>query len=228
LEKRYSTSKKIILLALIFWVIGCLLWINYASSQSLLNAALAKAKELFEKRQALREFIMGFGGLAPVVFILLQAGQVILSPIPGEATGFIGGFIFGLPSFFYSTIGLSLGSIGAFFIARYFRRFVRPWIEQSEYYRRFEALLEHQGLFITFLLFVFPGFPKDFLCYFLGLSSMPWEVFFIICTVGRMPGTLMLTLQGAELFEGRFDRLAIVFFLTIIFLIPMYLKRESI
>ena len=188
----------------------------------------ARLLDLFEKRQALRDFITSFGPYAPLVFILIQASQVILSPIPGEATGFIGGFIFGLPAFFYSTVGLSIGSIVAFLIARRFRPYVRPWVEKNSYYMKFERLLGHQGIFVTFLLFVFPGFPKDFLCYFLGLSTMPWEVFLLVCTLGRMPGTLMLTFQGADLFEARFMRFAIVTGLTILVLIPMYLKREAL
>jgi len=189
---------------------------------------ISKTSSLFEEREKLRVFIRGFGRFAPVVFILLQASQVVLSPVPGEVTGFIGGFIFGLPAFFYSSIGLSLGSLGAFMISRAFRGLVRPWVETSRYYTRFEALLEHQGLFVTFLLFVFPGFPKDFLCYFLGLSRMPWEIFLFLCTVGRMPGTLMLTIQGADLFEGRFMRFGCVLGVTVLILVPMYLLRERI
>lgn len=197
-------------------------------NETMLQNIQAGLLDLFEKRQALRDFITGFGPYAPLVFILIQASQVVLSPIPGEATGFIGGFIFGLPAFFYSTIGLSIGSIAAFFIARRFRPYVRPWVEKSSYYMKFERLLGHQGIFITFLLFVFPGFPKDFLCYFLGLSTMPWEAFLLVCTLGRMPGTLMLTFQGADLFEARFLRFAIVMGLTIMVLIPMYFKREAL
>ena len=35
------------------------------------------------------------GNLGPVIFILLQALQVIVAPIPGEVTGVLGGFLFG-------------------------------------------------------------------------------------------------------------------------------------
>ena len=42
-------------------------------------------------KQTLREW----GILAPVIFIALQALQVIIAPIPGEVTGILGGFLFG-------------------------------------------------------------------------------------------------------------------------------------
>ena len=39
----------------------------------------------------LRGRLESLGPLAPVGFILIQALQVVVAPIPGEATGFLGG-----------------------------------------------------------------------------------------------------------------------------------------
>src|ERR1700704_5025270 len=88
-----------------------LVWTNAPSYQFLVRLYVDK---LFLKR-TLREW----GVLAPVIFILLQALQVIISPIPGEATGILGGYLFGQwLGLFYSTIGLTLGSVVAFWIGR--------------------------------------------------------------------------------------------------------------
>jgi len=43
----------------------------------------------------LRQTLSEWGIWAPVIFILLQALQVIVAPIPGEVTGVLGGFLFG-------------------------------------------------------------------------------------------------------------------------------------
>ena len=182
----------------------------------------------FEKREALRDILLSMGALAPAGFILLQGLQVVLSPIPGEATGFIGGFLFGMPSFFYSTFGLTIGSLAAFGVSRKLRQFIKPVLERSPNYAKLEYLVEHQGLFITFLLFVLPGFPKDFLCYLLGLSRMPWQAFLLICAVGRLPGTLILTLQGANLYDGNTRGLLIIAAVTVIVLLPAWLLRHRI
>src|SRR3989304_95117 len=70
------------------------------------------------------------GPWGPLVFIGLQALQVVVAPIPGEATGVIGGYLFGtLPGLIYSTIGLTLGSCLGFGLGRWLglpfvRRFV--------------------------------------------------------------------------------------------------------
>src|SRR5262249_27359561 len=46
------------------------------------------------------------GILAPLIFIGFQALQVIISPIPGEPVGLLGGYLFGVwGGFVYSMIG---------------------------------------------------------------------------------------------------------------------------
>ena len=56
-----------------------------------------------------------WGVFAPVVFIAIQALQVIIAPMPGDVTGLLGGFVFGQwLGFSYSTLGLTIGSLCAF------------------------------------------------------------------------------------------------------------------
>lgn len=211
----------ILISILIFWL--CWTWRHELWS---LWCGLLQA---FEHRESVRAYILSLGHLAPFAFISLQALQIVISPIPGEATGFIGGFLFGKwAGFFYSTVGLTLGSAIAFFISRQFRRLVRLWFLRSRLYGRFEHLIEHQGLFIFYILFLFPGFPKDFLCYLLGLSRMPWLAFLVIVILGRMPGTLVLTLQGANTYDKNIEGFISILFLTLLVLIPSLYYRERI
>jgi len=145
------------------------------------------------------------GPLAPVFFIIIQSLQVVLAPIPGEATGFIGGYLFGVPlGLVYSTVGLTLGSVLAFLIARWLEeRYVARWVPK-EILEKFDFLMERQGALVAFIMFIVPGFPKDYLCFVLGLSRMPFRLFLVICLVGRIPGTLLLTLQGAQVYQGNY------------------------
>ena len=57
---------------------------------------------------------------------------------------------------------------------------------------------------MAFLLFLFPGAPKDYLCYLLGLSKTPFRVFVVLVTVGRMPANLLLALQGTQAYQGHY------------------------
>uniref|UniRef100_A0A7C4NS55 DedA family protein n=1 Tax=Thermodesulfobacterium geofontis TaxID=1295609 RepID=A0A7C4NS55_9BACT len=50
---------------------------------------------LWNNREELRIFLGKHPYLGPFLFIVFQALQVIIAPIPGEATGFLAGFFFG-------------------------------------------------------------------------------------------------------------------------------------
>lgn len=166
-------------------------------------------------RDQVERYVAAFGRGAPLVFMAIQVVQVVLAPVPGEATGFIGGYLFGtVRGFIYSSLALSLGSWLNFVIGRYLgNRFVRRWIPADKL-MRFDQLLKRQGVIVLLILFVFPGFPKDYLCLFLGITTIPLKAFLLIATIGRMPGTLMLSLQGEFLFQKNYIVLAVVVAVT--------------
>jgi uncharacterized membrane protein YdjX (TVP38/TMEM64 family) len=159
----------------------------------------------------------------------IQVLQVIFAPIPGEATGLIGGYLFGtLQGFIYSSIALTAGSWINFAIGRMLgRRYVRKMIPAT-YLDRMDFLLRHQGVLVVFALFVIPGFPKDYLCLFLGISALPIRAFILIAAIGRMPGTLMLSLQGASLFDGDYGVLAALFGACLLIVYLAYRYRETV
>ena len=185
--------------------------------------------DLVTDREKSRAFISSFGTGAPVIFILFQILQVLFAPVPGEASGFIGGYIFGtFQGFLYSSIGLSVGSWINFSIGRLLgRHYVRKLIPGDKL-ERFDATLKHQGSIVVFILFIFPGFPKDYLCYFLGLSTFPLKVFILMASIGRMPGTFMLSLQGASLYDRSYGLFTITLILCLLFAFAGYRYREKI
>ncbi len=185
---------------------------------------------LIKDPEQVRTLLRGWGPIgAPMAFISIQILQVIFAPFPGEASGFVGGYVFGtLPGFVYSSIGLTTGSLINFILARILgRRYVRKWVP-AHYLSRFDALAKRQGAIVFFLFFVVPGFPKDYLCIFLGLTNLSARVFILMAAIGRMPGTLMLSLQGAQVFHKDYPTLILLMALSLAFLIPAYCFRERI
>jgi len=184
---------------------------------------------VFSDREQIKNFITSFGAGAPAVFIIIQILQVLFAPVPGEATGFIGGFLFGtVKGFLFSSIGLAVGSCLNFLVGRFLgKRYIRRLIP-DDYLGRFDAFLKRQGVVVIFILFVFPGFPKDYLCLFLGLSTLPLKVFIILATIGRMPGTFLLSLQGAYLFEQNYLVFALILCLCIILSLLAYRYKEGL
>lgn len=197
--------------------------------KDLLAEGMTRFYQLFTDRDAVKDFIDSFGLAAPLVFIAIQVLQVVFAPIPGEMTGFIGGYLFGASiGFLLSTFALTLGSALNFSIGRYLgRRFVRRLIP-DDVLERFDRVLKHQGILISFALFLIPGFPKDYLCFFLGFGAIPFKVFIVLAGFGRMPGTLLLSLQGAFVFKQNYELFALVFCGCLLIALIGYRYRENI
>jgi len=184
---------------------------------------------LYQDKHFLRETVKSWGWLGPLVFIVIQALQVILSPIPGEATGLAGGFLFGVSlGFFYSTIGLTLGTLACFGIGRWLGRpFVRRFVA-DHYWERMGFIIEAEGAILCFILYLIPGFPKDILSYLFGLSPMPFWVFALVSTLGRAPGTWILSAQGSHVAPGQLREFALLLAIVAAVVIPLYYYRNRI
>ncbi|MDO8945450.1 MAG: VTT domain-containing protein, partial [Desulfobacterales bacterium] len=155
-----------------------------------IRSQLMSCYDLVCDREYVRQFVVDYGWWAPFIFMGLQVGQVLFAPIPGEVTGLLGGYVFGaLSGFLMSTVALTAGSMLNFAIGRLLgERFVRRFAG-SEMYQKFNRLVQYKGVLVIFLMYLVPGFPKDYLCMILGLTSLPTSVFFVVTTVGRIPGT---------------------------------------
>jgi uncharacterized membrane protein YdjX (TVP38/TMEM64 family) len=173
----------------------------------------------------LLHFLDSLGPLAFFGFIFLQSAQVVAAPIPGEVTGLLGGFLYGpFLGVILSTIGLTLGSYIAFALSRVFGRpFVEKLVGESTM-ARFDYLLRHKGAFLVFLFFLIPGFPKDYLCYILGLGHLSTKSFLVISGTGRLFGTILLTLGGDYIRHHQYGRFSILagVALVIVFIIMAY------
>lgn len=146
-----------------------------------------------------------------LIFILLQIVQVVAAPIPGEFTGLIGGYIYGpFWGTIYSTIGLTLGSWLAFILARFFGMPLLEKVVKPETVQKFDHFMEHQGILVSFLLFFIPGFPKDYLCYIMGVSRIPVWTFIAISAAGRLFGTMMLSITGNAAKNEQYLILAVI------------------
>ena len=182
-----------------------------------LTAGIKNVTGFLKEKERMSAFMQSVGADAPLYFIGIQAAQVVLAPIPGEATGFVGGYLFGIfPGFVFSTLGIMIGSIINFFLGRFFGRKYLKFFTSAKNLERFRDLLRRQGVIVGFLLFLIPGFPKDVLCLIIGLGAMPLAAFLVICTLGRMPGTLLLCIQGASVHEAHYKAFAVTAAATVL------------
>ncbi|MCX7990481.1 MAG: TVP38/TMEM64 family protein [Proteobacteria bacterium] len=185
--------------------------------------------QFFSDKNQIISFINKYKTLSVFIFIGLQILQVTIAFIPGEVTGFIGGYLFGvILGTFYSTIGLTLGSMVAFSLARFFGRpFVLLFVNRK-YLEKFDYLMTHRGTAISAILFLMPGFPKDYLCYILGLSNMRLRVFFIISTFGRLVSTYLLSVAGTLIRNEYYKSFITLAVLVGIIMLIIYIYKDPL
>ncbi len=182
---------------------------------------------LYRDKKFLKDTVRAWGWMAPIVFIAIQALQVIISPIPGEITGPVGGALFGTwLGLFYSTIGLTLGTLFCFWVGRRWGEpLVRPWLSEHNW-NRMTFVIEAEGVIICFIIYLLPGFPKDITSYLFGISPMPFWIFAVVSTVARIPGTWASSYFGAHVAEQQYIY-AIAFLAVVVALcLPLYYYRE--
>lgn len=176
---------------------------------------------------ALRAWVEGFGPAAPAVFVGVQALQVVVAPVPGGVLGFAGGYLFGgLLGSVYSIVGVALGSVVAIGLAR---RFGRPYVERvvaAETLSAFDGFVADRGLLGLGVLFLFPLFPDDALCFLAGLTDLRFRSLVAVVVLARAPVYAVVALAGGQLAAARLVEAGVL--LTVVAAVGVlgYLKRD--
>jgi uncharacterized membrane protein YdjX (TVP38/TMEM64 family) len=185
--------------------------------------------DLLTSKNRLLQFIKENRTHAATIFIGLQIVQVVAAPIPGEVTGFVGGMFFGpVWGVVYSTIGLTIGSWIAFMLARLLGRPLVERFVSATTIQRYDYVMQHKGLLLAFLMFLIPGFPKDILCYVLGLGHMRQRDFLIVSASGRLLGTVLLTVGGTLFRDEHYGALFTVVGLSLALILFVMIYRDRI
>jgi uncharacterized membrane protein YdjX (TVP38/TMEM64 family) len=118
--------------------------------------------EILADRDRFKAWIESYGVYAALVFVAVQFVQVLLFFVPGEVTQVAGGYIFGpWPGLLLSYLGITLGSITAFAIARMFGRAAVDFLVDRKTLRRLDRIVYgRSGFWPMFALFLLPGARK--------------------------------------------------------------------
>ena len=142
----------------------------------------------FTSVEDLQNYIQKFGAAGPLVLTVFQAVQVVVPVLPGYFGCAVGAVAFGtFVGFLCNYIGISAGSIIAYFLARkYGIKIVHMMFSQKTYDKWSKKIEQSKSydwfLFIATLL---PLFPDDFLCYFSGVIKMNARRFIWIIILGK-------------------------------------------
>jgi uncharacterized membrane protein YdjX (TVP38/TMEM64 family) len=205
-------------------LLGAIIWLVMTDSPK-----VKLAVRLYQDKYFLRDTVASWGLMAPLVFIGIQAMQVIISPIPGEITGPVGGALFGtMWGLIYSSIGLTIGTLTCFGLGRLWGEpLIRPWLSEH-HWNTMSFIVEAEGAIICLILYLIPGFPKDAISYLFGISPMPFWLFAVVSTVGRLPGTWISSYFGAHVGEHQYVYAAVFIALVMGACLPLYYYRQRI
>jgi len=108
--------------------------------------------------------------------------------------------ILGLPmGLFISSLGSLLGTIVTFYLTRLLGRKVLTLFISKKNIEQAEAMLDgNTSTLVLFILFILPT-PKDLFAFFYGLTNMKASKFFLIATIGRIPGMFVTSYLGAHI-----------------------------
>ena len=153
-----------------------------------------------ELQTMLQDYIERQGAVAPLIFILISFLQVTFVPIPGAVTILAGNYVFGMAeSFWYSYIGMMIGSLFAFALGRWIGRPFVNWIaggadKVDEWLRK----LKGRENVLLFFMFLLPFFPDDILCSVAGVLPIGWFGFTVMQVLTRISsvGCTLLLMSG--------------------------------
>lgn len=188
--KKFLNKYKELIIIMLFTIITLLLCYKY--KQYIL---------MLKNPNDFKNFIMSFGYLGIIVFVLFQFLQVVIFFIPGEVMQVAGGCIYGtILGSILSLIGITIGSILLFLLSRKYGRPLTEKFVPEKHLNSLENALGSKRLnLIVFLLYFLPGLPKDSTIMVCGISKISLKNFLIYSTLGRIPALVLSCYFGSSM-----------------------------
>ncbi|MCP4580418.1 MAG: TVP38/TMEM64 family protein [candidate division Zixibacteria bacterium] len=150
----------------------------------------------------IKEFILSFGVIAPLVFIVIYALRAVILVIPVGIMSLAGGLAFGTWfGWVYILIGATIGSCLSFLTARYFGRgFIDSfkWLHKGRI-KRFDDKAAKHGFKLILFVRLIPLFQYDAVNFGGGLSKVKFRDFALASLIGMAPGGFINALLGSSL-----------------------------
>jgi len=183
---------------------------------------------LFTNKDEVVDVVRSLGIFGPLFFVLIHAFQTVVTPIPGNVTGAVGGYLFGWWGILWTTIGSIIGFWIVFWLARRFGRGLVEKIIKKESLDKFDYLTKEKGSTLFFLIFLIPGLPDDVVGYIAGLTTIPIRTLLVLAIVGRTPAVIATNMLGAGIGEEDITPVIIIAAISAIVCIAAAVKHEAI
>ena len=163
--------------------------------------------------ERLRALVEEMGWRSRAAFAGVMVLQVVLAVIPGEPLELAAGYVFGpWEGTLVCLAGIFVGSVIVFALVRRFGRKLVEFFFSKEKIDSLRFLHDPRKLYgVGSVLMVLPGTPKDLLTYCAGLTDLPWGMWLMISTLGRLPSIVTSTFGAHWLVEKQWAAAAALF-----------------
>lgn len=155
--------------------------------------------------QSIRDWITGFGTLAPIAYILVWVIlPVFFFPVPILALA--GGLSFGLwIGTLYTLIGAALNSSLMFWLAKVLAKdMVNKYLEEKmpkKWWDKFMRAEGKESFLIVFICRLIPAMPYNVINYASGLTNIPFSKYTAATIIGILPGTVIFLNVGDKILD---------------------------
>ena len=184
---------------------------------------------------ALRDWINGFGAIAPIVFVTVYAAAIVAF-LPATPLTLLAGLVFGtMWGTLWAAVGATMGATLAFLVGRYAARgLVESWKEDHERIQYLDDGVEKHGWRMLLITRLVPVFPFSLQSYAYGLTKIGLGTYVLLTAACITPGVAVYTFAGGSLATARenltqtfvYLGIAAVLF-VLISLIPGWLKKRN-
>ena len=149
-------------------------------------------------QELLVQLFSGHAILAPVIFIIARSLAIIIPPIPGIAIDLPGILVFGwLVGFIYAEIGIMLGAMVAFWIARKFKEpLLKKFITLQKIRKLEDKISDNQEFWALTATRLLTNPLFDYISYAAGLTRISTTKFFFSTLIGNIPTLLFIYYFG--------------------------------
>jgi uncharacterized membrane protein YdjX (TVP38/TMEM64 family) len=184
----------------------------------------------FRSLDEINQFLLQYKTASIFAYIGLQIFQIVVSVLPGQALQFAAGYAYGFwLGLLYSIIGVALGTVITFYLARLLGKGALHVIFGEERFSKFVHTLNTKRSFIIlFVIFLIPGIPKDLFTYAAGVSEMRVVPFLLLSLTGRMPAMMGSVMMGKMFYNGSYIGLIILGAVAVVLFIMGILHRDKL
>lgn len=146
---------------------------------------------------AIKEYILSFGILAPIISFLLMILQSVAAPLPAFLITFANAALFGwVKGAILSWTSSMAGAALCFYIARFLGREVVIKFTSKYALDNIDNFFDKYGKHTILIARLLPFISFDLVSYASGLTSMKFSSFIIATGIGQLPATIIYSYVG--------------------------------